>query len=279
MRPVVPMRSVVFCAEDPPVSINAAARFRYAVVAAATTAVIGVGFTAIGLHQRGADSSPRSADAALVAAPPEGAGAGTGGLLDDAASATTGAETAPSVLPLSPTPAASASTSSKPVVTNPKPRKTTSPTRKPTKPTPPPTGSTILNAVLADINEARTAAGLSALTIDANLSKASALHNQLMINGCGLSHQCPGEESIGPRFSAQGVQWTSAGENIGFGSSGSSDAAIIAAANGLTASMLAEKPPNDGHRKNLLSSSFKRIGLSVVRDSSGKTWMVQDFVN
>jgi uncharacterized protein YkwD len=100
-----------------------------------------------------------------------------------------------------------------------------------------------------------------------------------MIDGCGLQHQCSGESGIGDRFSAQGVRWTAAGENIGFGSSGSSQSAIIATANGLTDSMLAEKPPNDGHRKNLLSSTFKRIGLSVVRDGDGRTWMTQDFVN
>jgi uncharacterized protein YkwD len=141
------------------------------------------------------------------------------------------------------------------------------------------TDDSVLGQVLDHINAARKDAGLDALTLDDDLSKASARHNQLMINGCGLSHQCPGEDSIGPRFSAQGVQWTSAGENIGFGSSGGSDAEIIKAANGLTDSMLAEKPPNDGHRKNLLNTGFKRIGLSVVRDSKGVTWMTQDFVN
>ena len=100
-----------------------------------------------------------------------------------------------------------------------------------------------------------------------------------MIGGCGLEHQCAGESSLGKRFTAEGVEWTSAGENIGFGSSGAGDAAMIRAANGLTDSMLAERPPNDGHRKNLLNTGFKRIGLSVVRDAKGITWMTQDFVN
>ena len=43
--------------------------------------------------------------------------------------------------------------------------------------------------------------------------------------------------------------------------------------------MLAEQAPNDGHRKNLLNAGFKRIGLAVTRDSSGKVWFTQDFVN
>ncbi|BCY13556.1 hypothetical protein L3i22_086440 [Actinoplanes sp. L3-i22] len=140
------------------------------------------------------------------------------------------------------------------------------------------TDQSILGQVLAHINAARADEGLSALKLDADLSKASALHNALMIDGCGLSHQCSGEGDIGTRFSAQGVDWSSAGENIGFGSSGSSDSAMIQAANGLTDSMLAETPPNDGHRKNLLSKSFTKIGLSIVRDDKGITWMTQDFV-
>jgi uncharacterized protein YkwD len=136
----------------------------------------------------------------------------------------------------------------------------------------------VIGEVLAHINAARADAGLAALTLDTNLSKASALHNQLMIDGCGMQHQCPGESGIGTRFSAQGVQWTTAGENIGYSSSGSTDAQIAAAANRLTDSMLAEQPPNDGHRRNLLNTRFNRIGLSVLRDSKGITWMTQDFV-
>jgi uncharacterized protein YkwD len=100
-----------------------------------------------------------------------------------------------------------------------------------------------------------------------------------MINGCGLSHQCSGEGGIGDRFTAQDVKWTSAGENIGYGSAGGSDAEIVKAANGLTDSMLAEVAPNDGHKKNLLNTGFQHIGLSVVRDAKGLVWMTQDFVN
>jgi uncharacterized protein YkwD len=100
-----------------------------------------------------------------------------------------------------------------------------------------------------------------------------------MIGGCGMSHRCPGEADLGDRFSAQGVRWSSAGENVGYGSAGSSTSAIVGAANGLTDSMLAEVPPEVGHRKNLLSKGFTRIGLSVVRDGKGLVWMTQDFTS
>ena len=48
---------------------------------------------------------------------------------------------------------------------------------------------------------------------------------------------------------------------------------------GLTQSMLDEKPPDDGHRLNILSSAFTHAGISVYRDSSGTVWMTQDFSN
>jgi uncharacterized protein YkwD len=100
-----------------------------------------------------------------------------------------------------------------------------------------------------------------------------------MAGGCGLSHQCPGEAGLGDRFTAAGVPWTSAGENIGQGNASDTTASIVAAANGLTDLMLAEQPPNDGHRKNLLNPSFKHIGLAVTRGSDGRVWFTQDFVN
>jgi Cysteine-rich secretory protein family len=47
----------------------------------------------------------------------------------------------------------------------------------------------------------------------------------------------------------------------------------------LTRDMLAEKPPDDGHRLNILSSAFHHIGIAVYRDSAGTVWMTQDFSN
>jgi uncharacterized protein YkwD len=134
--------------------------------------------------------------------------------------------------------------------------------------------------VLALINQARSAAGLPALSITSGLQASSSAHNQRMAGGCGLSHQCPGEPPIGDRETAAGVHWTAAGENIGEGGPmADTSAAIAQMATGLTQSMLNEKPPNDGHRKNILSRTFTRIGIAVTRDSSGTVWLTQDFSN
>jgi uncharacterized protein YkwD len=101
-----------------------------------------------------------------------------------------------------------------------------------------------------------------------------------MASGCGLSHQCPGEPSLGSRETAAGVSWTAAGENIGEGGPvADNTAAITAMAVTLTQDMLNEKPPDDGHRLNLLSSTFVRIGTAIYRGSDGTVWMTQDFAN
>ncbi|HZZ52877.1 MAG TPA: CAP domain-containing protein [Trebonia sp.] len=143
-----------------------------------------------------------------------------------------------------------------------------------------PAGGTAAAQVLALINQARAAAGLPALTITAGLETSSSQHNLLMADGCGLSHQCPGEPPLGDRETAAGVDWTSAGENIGEGGPvADTDAAIAQMAVGLTQSMLNEQPPDDGHRLNILSSSFTHIGIAVYRDSSGTVWLTQDFSN
>ena len=147
----------------------------------------------------------------------------------------------------------------------------------------PPAGTSLGSAaaqVLALINQARSAAGQPALTITAGLNASASKHNSTMAGGCGLSHQCPGEPDLGARETAAGVHWTAAGENIGEGGPVAGNAAAIARmAVSLTRSMLNEKPPDDGHRKNILSSSFTHIGIAVFRDPSGTIWLTQDFSN
>jgi uncharacterized protein YkwD len=134
--------------------------------------------------------------------------------------------------------------------------------------------------VLALINHARATAGLPALTVTAGLETTSSAHNLLMADGCGLSHQCPGEPPIGTRETDAGIDWTAAGENIGEGGPvADTTAAIAAMAVGLTQSMLNEQPPKDGHRLNILSTTFTHIGIAVYRDSSGTVWLTQDFSN
>jgi uncharacterized protein YkwD len=134
--------------------------------------------------------------------------------------------------------------------------------------------------VLALINQDRSAAGLPPLTITAGLDSSASAHNLTMAGGCGLSHQCPAEPDLGARETAAGVVWSACGENIGEGGPvANTSAAIAQMAVSLTQDMLNEKPPDDGHRRNILSSSYTHIGIAIHRDSSGTVWLTQDFSN
>jgi uncharacterized protein YkwD len=147
-------------------------------------------------------------------------------------------------------------------------------------PPPPAAGSGLVQQLLAQVNQLRAQNGLPPYKLSNGLIASAHLHNVAMMppSKCGLSHRCPGEPDLGPRISAQGVKWHSAGENIGEeGPVGNNQSAILNAAKDLTMAMYNEKPPNDGHRRNILSSSFTTIGIDVVRDSKGTVWLTQDF--
>ena len=147
---------------------------------------------------------------------------------------------------------------------------------------PPPASQqgTPADQVLALINQARASAGLPPLTVTSGLDASASAHNLKMAGGCGLTHECPGEPAIGARETAAGVSWTAAGENIGEGGPMPDTAAAMAQmAVTLTQDMLNEQPPDDGHRLNILSSTFTHIGIAVYRDPAGTVWMTQDFSN
>jgi uncharacterized protein YkwD len=180
--------------------------------------------------------------------------------------------------PTTPSASPSASASSAPRSTSSSARTSSRKSAAPAAPAAPSTGDAIVQAVLDQLNQARAEQGVSALSLSTGLSRAASKHSQLMAGGCGMSHQCPGEAGLGTRISAEGVSWHSVGENVGYGGPvSSSQSSIISMAKRLTSSMLAETPPNDGHRRNILNSGFHRVGISVYRDSSGTVWMTQDF--
>ena len=132
--------------------------------------------------------------------------------------------------------------------------------------------------VFSLINQERAQNGLPAYTLTTDLTNSATAHNNLMAAGCGLSHQCPGEPPIGTRETDAGVSWTSAGENIGEGGPvATTESSEAQMALGLTTSMYNEQPPDDGHRLNILSSSYTEVGIAVTVDSSGTLWLTQDF--
>lgn len=180
------------------------------------------------------------------------------------------------------TPAPAPTASSSPTKPAPTPSHSAPPTSAPTAaPTASPTApaaDSAVQQVLDLINKARAQQGLPAYRLLDGLNNSAAQHNQVMAGGCGLSHQCPGEPAFGDRETANGVHWSSAGENVGVGGPvANTPQAIAAMAVNLTQSMLDETAPNDGHRRNILSSGFTYVGIAIQRDSSGSVWLTQDF--
>jgi uncharacterized protein YkwD len=246
------------------------------VVALAVLAGVGAYLARGALSPAGAFGPATTARCGAAASPCPGSAASF------ALAAPPSAAVTPAVVKVPPHPAKpSPSASSRPASAHPAASAPTTASARPSRSSPPVIQrGTAAAQVLALINQARFAAGLPALTLTSGLESSSSAHNLRMAGGCGLSHQCPREPAIGERETAAGVHWTVAGENIGEGGPvANTSAAIAQMATSLTQSMLDEKPPNDGHRQNILSKAFTHIGIAVYRDSSGTVWLTQDFSN
>src|SRR5579864_1875454 len=129
------------------------------------------------------------------------------------------------------------------------------------------------------INQDRAANKLPPLAWEPKLERSAHQHDLVMASGCGLMHQCPNEPDLGTRISSQGVQWQTVGENIGEGGPISSNDDAWNFVSMIHQSMMAEKPPDDGHRRNLLSTAFHRIGISIYIDAHNTLWLTEDFAN
>jgi len=129
------------------------------------------------------------------------------------------------------------------------------------------------NAVLDELNSERDAHGLPALKLNSKLVDSAHTHNLAMAKADTLSHKLNGEADLGSRVSAAGYHWSMVGENIAYNSS-QSESGVLA----VQKAMYDEKPPNDGHRQNILNSKFVHVGIDVINDSEhGKVWLVTDF--
>lgn len=150
------------------------------------------------------------------------------------------------------------------------------------KPPPPaaPSHADVAQAVLDQLNAWRAEEGRAPLTMTAGLVASAHKHNLRMAAGCGLSHQCPGEATFSARITAEGVRWSAVAENVATQSSAANTtAAILAAAKRLNQAMHDERPPEDGHRRNMLNEAYHRVGIDVIRDAQGRVWLTQDFAN
>ena len=129
-------------------------------------------------------------------------------------------------------------------------------------------------AVFDAINTSRSNAGLRPLKWSAHLHDSAHRHNLAMSRANTLSHQLPGEASLGDREEAAGLSWWWwVAENIAESSTLTTQSAL-----GLEAGMVNERAPNDGHRQNILASNADLVGVDVLFDTAhDRLWLTEDF--
>jgi uncharacterized YkwD family protein len=119
--------------------------------------------------------------------------------------------------------------------------------------------------VLNIVNKERASRGLSALKFSTEVSRVATLKSQDMINKGYFDHNSPTYGSPFDMMKQFGITYKSAGENIAMGQRSPQEV--------MTAWM-----NSDGHRKNILNSSFTEIGVGIAKDSNGRLYWTQMFI-
>ena len=127
--------------------------------------------------------------------------------------------------------------------------------------------------ILRQINQERALHGLRPLHMASELRLSSRRHNVTMARFNEMSHQLPGEPVFTTRIANAGYDWIWAGENIAWNSEMTLSGVTL-----LERLMYNEKPPNDDHRLNILSTHYRNVGVDVYMDRDNhKVWLTTDF--
>ena len=131
----------------------------------------------------------------------------------------------------------------------------------------------ISNRVFDLLNSERAAHGLPALHRSSALNLSAWRHDRWMAGYNTMSHQLPGEGSLGARITAAGYTWSACGENIAWNSDWTLNGALY-----LERVMYNEVAPYNGHRLNILSTTFRDVGVYIYMDGAHhKMWLTVDF--
>jgi uncharacterized protein YkwD len=125
-------------------------------------------------------------------------------------------------------------------------------------------------AMITLVNRDRRQTGnLPPLAENANLDWAARKHAIVMASTSVMSHDGWDTEIGESHYKVGAPGWT--GQNIAWMSGGYAPSTI-------ESMFFNETPPNDGHRQNILSTSYHNIGVGcMVNNSTGAYWWAQDF--
>ena len=114
------------------------------------------------------------------------------------------------------------------------------------------------------LNEDRARSGLPALILDEELSRIARIKSQDMVDNNYFAHLSPSYGNVRSMLTSFGVSYLSAGENIARSRSVyHSNAAFLS---------------SEGHRRNMLSSTFTHVGIGVVTNRYGFVTVTEIFV-
>lgn len=116
------------------------------------------------------------------------------------------------------------------------------------------------------VNVERQKAGLSTLKMDSAISNVARAKSKDMAVNNYFAHQSPTYGSAGDMLRQFGISWSAWGENI---ASGQRTPEIV-----VNAWM-----NSPGHRANILSNNFSKIGVGYVTNSNGTPYWTQIFTN
>ena len=126
------------------------------------------------------------------------------------------------------------------------------------------------------INESRQANGLPPLALSDALRQVARAHAMDMAARGYFSHVNPEGQRVKDRVTGAGIPWSYVAENIGWSSNYSSPADGVRANH---EAMMAETPPDDSHRRIILSPKARKVGIGVVVVPGGKVYYVADFTD
>ncbi|MBR2942616.1 MAG: serine protease, partial [Clostridia bacterium] len=113
------------------------------------------------------------------------------------------------------------------------------------------------------LNYDRSRYNLPALTIDPALSRIARIKSHDMLTGGYFAHTSPTYGDVRDMLTHFGYSYTAAGENI----------ARYATLQRAQAALLS----SPGHRRNILSTGYDRVGVGVALSSEGHVYLTQIF--
>jgi uncharacterized YkwD family protein len=116
------------------------------------------------------------------------------------------------------------------------------------------------------VNIEREKNGLQPLTFDSSISNVARTKSKDMADNNYFAHQSPTYGSAGDMLSNFGIKWSAWGENIASGQD-TPEEVVNAWMN------------SEGHRANILSQNFGKIGVGYVTNTSGTPYWTQLFTN